>query len=192
VTLRYFYYCIVCQTGFWYDKGLRDNNVECLTCGTFGHEKGPHPDLGVVVNKVHRIQVAVSRVSRELLLPSDHFECPKCDHEFGAFRGAKRPRCPECKTRFENLKKKPKGPLYGIQPGDIPPLDDPSIYHDKPIATLHQLSEYKRITGDEFFRNTDKNRALYVPKRNPDSGKIRMVPYSNTAHAARAKEEAAA
>ena len=172
--MRFYYVCGMCGQGFWYDKEIHDNNVECLHCESSGHETVHNADLGVDVPKLFRVGIWTEE-DGSLELPSTHYECGKCKTTFGVPRWRKRSRCPKCEANQAELTEVHDGPNYTIPQHGNHAVDTSVYGEDARPATVKQISIYKRETGDEFFRNTDSARNVCVPKRDPDTGKVRMV-----------------
>ncbi len=180
--MRFLYRCASCRCGFWQDKEIEDNNLECPHCGAEGYESEYVEDLNRWVPKLHRIQIATNKKG-EIELPSYSFECGKCGNEFGVFRLYRKKhtvKCPKCRSGYEKLRE-----IFGV-PYVISDIshtegrtgEDLDMSHalgdGVTISSRRQLAEYKRLTRDRYFHNTDGSRRVLKPFVDPDSGKITM------------------
>ena len=180
--MRYFYRCGVCHEGFWYDKEIEDNNIDCLNCGSWGGEEIYDEGIGKVVPKLHRIQIGTNERG-EIELPSYSFECTSCGHKFGVFKGMKdveKTACPSCKAKYDDLVQ-----IYGV-PQVISDMDNREgrinesmdmshvFGEGARVSTVKQLREYQRIARDKYMVSTGTDKRILKPFRNPQSGKVEM------------------
>lgn len=180
--MKFYYRCAVCKNGFWYDKEIHDNNLECLHCGSMGHEETYDEDMGRFVPKLHRIQVATNEQG-DLELPSYAFECTKCQESFTVYRGMQNVQettCKSCGAAYDDLVQ-----VYGV-PHIIHDIDNKEGRINEAVDMTHvfgegahissgrQLTEYKKTTRDRYFHNTNKDRRVLLPVRNETTGKIDM------------------
>jgi putative FmdB family regulatory protein len=181
--MRYFYRCAICKSGFWYDTTIHDNNIECLHCGSSGHEEVFDEEMGKVVPKLHRIQIQTNEQGG-IEMPSYSFECRKCNHKFGVYVGMRDLeicRCPKCKAKHEHLDQ-----IYGVPYiiSDVSHQEGRTGHEDLDmthvfgpgarISSRRQLKQYKDLTRDKYFRDTDGKREVMKPFKDPDTGKIHM------------------
>ncbi len=180
--MRYFYRCAVCQSGFWYDMAIENNNLECLNCGSHGHEM--HYDEGMKreVPKLHRIQVERG-AKGGLELPGYSYECEKCEHVSVYYRGMKdvnQSKCRKCKAGPEHLKQVWPSAPYVIsdvshQEGRTgEDLAMPIFGKNVRVASRRQIKEYKRLTRDKYWADTDRTHSVLKPFKDPETGKITM------------------